>query len=419
MTSHPVSAHPPVYLAVGDTARNPGRSGIQTVVRSLAAAFGAANLPARLVVWHAPSGNFRPLRPEWSLGLGAEPLRDPPVTVASLLAQPTTWPWWVGAGGRGGFVALHHHPQYRRTPPGTWVLLPELVYGEARADRLVAYVRRRGWRLAVIFHDAIPVQHPEYAPPKLPRLHAEYMRALSGADLILPNSEQSADGWRDFLRKEGLRSPPVRTCTLACDLPGSPRVRTVPETTRDPGAPVRMLCVSTLEPRKNHRALLAAYELAVAQRPDLRLELDLVGAPYVGAKDISEAARATMVRQPGLRWHEKIAHGQLHHFYEACDFTVYPSVLEGFGLPIIESLWFGRPCLCANFGVMAENAAGGGCATADVRNSRALADAIIALAESPERRRRLALEATARKLKTWGEYAREVLACMDDTPART
>jgi glycosyltransferase involved in cell wall biosynthesis len=85
-------------------------------------------------------------------------------------------------------------------------------------------------------------------------------------------------------------------------------------------------------------------------------------------------------------------------------------VLEGFGLPVIESLWFGRPCLCANFGVMAENARGGGCLTVDVRDAKALAAALLELAGNPARRRQLALEATRRRLKTWDDYATEVLS---------
>ena len=153
-----------------------------------------------------------------------------------------------------------------------------------------------------------------------------------------------------------------------------------------------------------------------ATRPTCRLELDLVGAPYVGSPDIADDARKILARQPGLRWHEKVEHGRLHQLYEACDFTVYPSVLEGFGLPVIESLWFARPCVCANFGVMAENALGGGCLTTNVRDPQSLADAMIALTASPERRRVLGQEAVARKLKTWGEYADEVLAAMGGLP---
>ncbi len=176
--------------------------------------------------------------------------------------------------------------------------------------------------------------------------------------------------------------------------------------------PIRLLCVSTLEPRKNHDTLLAAYEHAANVRPDLQLELHLVGAAYTGSQDIEDAVSAASKRLPGLRWHGQIEYEQLQALYAGCDFTVYPSVVEGFGLPVIESLWFGRPCVCANFGVMAENAAEGGCLPTDVRDPQALADAILTLASDPALRCKLTAEATTRPLKSWSEYAQEILTCL-------
>ena len=405
---------PPMFYVCGDTARNPGRSGIQTVVRSLAAAFGSTGAPVRPVIWRPGSGHLRPLPAAWSLGLGAEPLRDPPWAARDFLRQPGTWGSLLLAGGCAEGLPLHRHPRHHIAPPGTWVLLPELLYGGNRAGHLVDYVHRRGWRLAAILHDAIPVQHPEFVPPGLPADHAEYMRALGRADLVLPNSEATAQGWHEFMERERLASPPVRVCLLACDLPGISRVRELPPVALGPReAPVRLLCVSTLEPRKNHRALLAAYALAAAQRPDLALTLDLVGASYAGSPDIADAVRAVVARHPDrVHWHERVEHATLQRLYADCEFTVYPSVLEGFGLPIVESLWFARPCLCANFGVMAENAAGGGCFTTNVRDPAALANAMLQLATSPDLRCKLALEATTRHLKTWCEYADELLGAI-------
>ncbi len=384
----------PIFYVCGDTVRNPGRSGIQTVVRSLAAAFGARHAPVRPVVWHGERRHLRPLPADWSLGLGAEPLRDPPT-------------WW------GEHVPLHGHPRHRRAPAGTWVLLPELVYVPGWLPQLLRHVHRRRWRLAAILYDTIPVQHPEFVPPALPALHASYLRGLSGADLILPISEATARDWRDYVTRERLPSPPIHPCTLACDLAGVPRVHALPPV-RPGGSPTRLLCVSTLEPRKNHHTLFDAFALAADRRPDLALELDLVGAPYVGAQAIADAAHALIARYPGrVRWHERVEHTTLRRLYAQADFTVYPSVVEGFGLPVIESLWFGRPCVCANFGVMAESAAGGGCLMVDVRDPGAFADAILTLAGSPDLRHRLAVEGTTRPLKTWAEYASEILGALD------
>ena len=389
---------PSVFLVVDDTVQNPGRSGIQTVVRGLAAALGRRpRVPVRTVLWKRHPGELCPLPPKLSAGLAAEPLRP---------------------RGEVG-VPLHGGIEGRLPPPGAWVLMPELMY-RGEAARLVDYVHLHGWRLAVVFYDAIPVTHPQYVPAALTAEHTAYMEAFARVDLLLPISEDSARAWEAHVAARGLPRPAMRTCPLAGDISGAPRVR--PEEVSPPAttaaatasasqpSTVRMLCVSTLEPRKNHHALLAAYELAAAARPGLRLELELVGAPYTGAEEIAELVGRFAVRHAGrVRWHEQLEYSLLRRLYEECDFTVYPSLLEGFGLPIIESLWFGRPCVCANFGVMAETAAGGGCLTADVRDPAALAEAILVLADSPPSRHELALAATRRHLKTWDEYAADVL----------
>ncbi len=196
------------------------------------------------------------------------------------------------------------------------------------------------------------------------------------------------------------------------------RVTTPPP--RDPARPalVRMLCVSTIEPRKNHRTLMAAYELAAAARPDLELELTLAGAYQPGAEDIAADIHRTIDRHAGrVRWNHAAEYGTLRRLYEACDFTVFPSELEGFGLPIIESLWMNRPCLCGNLGVVAETAGGGGCVTTDVRDPQMIADAMLRMIGTPNFLEGLRVEIAARPLKTWEEYAGEVLAALAETDA--
>ncbi len=79
-SSSPDPHEPIVLLMVGDTVINPGRSGIQTVVRSLATAFGAMKAAVRPVVWNNKYNHLRPLPPNASVGLAAENLRDAPGT---------------------------------------------------------------------------------------------------------------------------------------------------------------------------------------------------------------------------------------------------------------------------------------------------------------------------------------------------
>src|SRR5205085_820471 len=93
----------------------------------------------------------------------------------------------------------------------------------------------------------------------------------------------------------------------------------------------------------------------------LPLRLVLIGNRYASAPEIVEEIQAASQRDPSIEWHGIVDDERLAFEFSSATFTVYPSLVEGFGLPILESLWMGRPCLTHNDGVMYELAKGGGC----------------------------------------------------------
>jgi glycosyltransferase involved in cell wall biosynthesis len=231
------------------------------------------------------------------------------------------------------------------------------------------------------------------------------MQALCDVDLLIATSNAAAEQFRAFVEKHRLRLPPIFVSSLPGELTNQERL------SRKPNAPsetINILCVSTLEPRKNHEALLKAFQLACAAttRPELRLHL--VGDRYKNADSVVKTVEDAIAQSRNVTWHGKVTGEQLADFYRQCDFTVYPSFLEGFGLPIVESLWHRRPCICADFGAMAEIVQGGGCLSVDVRDPAKLAEAIIALATRPELRQKLVDEIENRPMKTWSDYAGEI-----------
>ena len=399
----------PVYLVAGETALSASRSGVPTFVRCLAGACGRRQAAVRLVGWRADAQSLRPLPPELSVGLDAEGLRVKADELGRCAAGWTDPSVGTLDDPFGGMPALHELPAPLAPPPGAWIVLPEVLY-EGQAERLLAYVQRHGWRLAVVLHDLLAVNEPGFFPPDVPNEHDRYLRACSRADLVLPVSEFTADDWRTYTAAKGLVPGRVEVCQPGADT--CVRFLTDGPPSHDPAAPVRMLCVSAVESRKNHAALLAAYDLVAAARPEVRLELCLVGENRRGT-GADAVIHEAMTRHPGrITWYEFVESGALRQLYLECDFTVFPSVLEGFGLPIVEGLWFKRPCVCANFGAMNALAAGGGCITTDVRDPRALAEAMLALVDSPERLAGLAGEIDRRKMRTWEEYAGEVLGLL-------
>lgn len=376
-----------IFLSVTHTALTPARSGIQTVSRSVVRAMPDA-VP---VSWFDSKRYFHTLPPSWAKNVGA-PNPERTMRISSLADVPV----FIAAFGRNHHVPIQRHPRFRGTMAGSWLLMTELM-NKGTMEGMIAFARRHGMRVAAIFFDVIPLQRPDLTQRTVEQ-HTGYIEALNHCDIIFPISQASANGFREF----GGHAP-MHVAVLPAEPVTEPRAMEIsPER-----APLNILCVSTLEPRKNHRTLLAAFEAVGGDAV-----LHLAGAEYGGAPEIAESVRAACLRNPRIRWHPDLTAPQLAELYRACDFTIYPSILEGFGLPVMESLWFARPCICADFGVMAENAAGGGCLTVDVRETAALAGAIRTLMEQPELRRRLASEATQRPLRTWQEYVDDLRDAM-------
>ncbi len=106
---------------------------------------------------------------------------------------------------------------------------------------------------------------------------------------------------------------------------------------------------------------------------------------------------------------DHVSDAELDTLLAQADFTIFSSYEEGFGLPIIESLWNGLPCLCHDSGAIAETAEGGGCLTVDMLDVAAIADGIAKLAFDAETIERLKREISKRRIKTWEDYALELL----------
>jgi glycosyltransferase involved in cell wall biosynthesis len=166
--------------------------------------------------------------------------------------------------------------------------------------------------------------------------------------------------------------------------------------------------VSSFHGRKNHLTLLGAAEKLWQQGS--KFELHLIGR-NVGAplNEIVRQIWKLKMRGRPLRWLRHVDDQTLLRAYSDCRFTVYPSIMEGFGLPIVESLAHGRPCVCGGNGALGEVARGGGCLIVDQTSEDALAAGIKKLLTEPDTYERLSTEARARKFRSWSDYTEKLL----------
>jgi len=285
------------------------------------------------------------------------------------------------------------------------LVLPEVVLDGALPERLV-WARAHALSVAAILYDLIPITHAPLCSRDVVRAFPEYLEGLSGTDLLLAISQHSLDVFEQYTIRRGNHRPNAGVVWLPGQFSAEPRSDRIDPT--EPQGPCRVVCLSTIEPRKNHRVLIGAFRRALNAGRGFDATLELIGNAYAGAEDLALWVRANAAEEPRLTWGGLRSDAEVARALRQATFSVYPSLTEGFGLPVMESLWLGCPVICHNGGVMAELAAGGGCLTVDMADKAAVADALMRLAVDPGLRRKLALEALARPIGDWTWYADEI-----------
>ncbi len=297
-------------------------------------------------------------------------------------------------------------------PTADALVCPELFSAKTGVRLPDIFATVRGPRVA-IFHDAIGLKLPELTPPATVARLPAYLQELLLFDGVAAVSEESAASLRDYWQWLGITAaPPVQAVPHGIE--PQPKVEDVGFA--EPRTP-RVLCVGTIEGRKNHLALLDACE--ALWQEGLSFELQVLGLARADTAGPALAKIAELRRNGRpLLYHGAVPDAELQAAYRQCSFTVYPSMIEGFGLPVIESLQHGRPCICSARGALAESARGGGCIALHQVDAPGLAGAIRRLLQAPGELAALVTEARARRFKSWADCARELNAWMQGLPRR-
>ncbi len=293
----------------------------------------------------------------------------------------------------------------RRMEADDWFLTGELFSGEERAG-FDDFLAGGPGRKAAIFHDAIPLKFPQITWPQSVARHPGYLKLLAKFDRVWAVSAASREELAGFWRWQGLvLTPEVSVLALGADSgSGSRRRRT--DTAKRAAA---LLSVGILEPRKNQTLLLDVAEALWGE--GLAFELHLVGRvnPFFG-KPLLKRVRTLAKRHPGLRYHAEADDAAVGELYARCRASVFPTIAEGCGLPLLESLWQGVPCVCSDLPVLRENADQGGCVAVAVDDRAAWTEALRRVLTDDARVAQLEAEAATRMLPTWADAAETLRA---------
>jgi glycosyltransferase involved in cell wall biosynthesis len=171
-----------------------------------------------------------------------------------------------------------------------------------------------------------------------------------------------------------------------------------------------VLCVGTHEPRKNHLAVLHAAE--VLWRRGLRFSLTFVGGHSWNSQRFDEGLAQLRAAGRPVDNLSGVSDDELWAAYRVSHCVVFPSLNEGFGLPVAEALACGTPVVTSAFGSMAEIAAGGGAVLVDPRDDASLVDGLQRVLTDREEYAALRAAAAARPSRTWDQYAEETWALL-------
>jgi glycosyltransferase involved in cell wall biosynthesis len=218
------------------------------------------------------------------------------------------------------------------------------------------HVKARNGKVVVLIYDIIPITHSAFCNPHHVMRFKKYVQLIYRyADVIVSISEFTKDNIERHCAKVNyLSKPQVYSLKLGVDLDlieAQGHVRSMVRRLFS-GNYLPYLSVGTIEPRKNYLFLLEAFEKVWETSPDV--PLCIVGHYGGGLDDFATDLQNHPQYGKALIWFQDLTDTELAFCYRNAKALVYPSLIEGFGLPLIEALHYGCPVLASDIPVFHE-----------------------------------------------------------------
>lgn len=314
-------------------------------------------------------------------------------------------PAWERMAGRM-FDGLSEAAALAPLGPGDALVIADVCW-QYPVWRAARQARARGSAVVLVVHDLMPLRQPQFCFPLVPRVFETCLREMVAcSDAIVCNSRATEDDLRAWAREQGLTLGPTGHFRLGSD--GLSHVAHEPVrpalaaflATHTPF----FVAVGTFEPKKNYPALVRAFEGLWREGVQVRL--------LIAGRETLECGAFTR----GLRQHPEQGH-RLMTMHDANDAEVaaayaggralvFPSLFEGFGLPLVEARARGSRVLASRIPPF-EELADAGVTLFDPHDEAALAQAVRTLVEAP------GAPPGAMPVTTWADSARQLEAVVD------
>lgn len=312
---------------------------------------------------------------------------------------------------RDGYVTLDGAP-LRGGPGALFFGLDFATDAVFRTRVELRTFREAGGRVWFLVHDALPLTHPQWFTHASCLKYRRWLRVCAAlADGILCVSPVVAAQLAELLPWRFGRAslPPIVTIELGANITPADRRIELAALPATPGLDTAIfnqaaLVVGTLEPRKGHADVLAAFDRLWAQ--GCRAPLVLIGRAGWNTAALQARIRQHPRHGELLFWLDDVDDHALHAAYRYCRLVIVPSLAEGYGLPLDEALALGAPVLARDIPVFRRHGDEPVSYFPQAADPDTIAAAILTAHATAEGPRRFS------PLREWDETARQVVSAL-------
>jgi glycosyltransferase involved in cell wall biosynthesis len=287
------------------------------------------------------------------------------------------------------------------------------IWGRRTVENAFRSAHARGVRVILLVHDLIPMKLPEQADPKAAKSYNTWLvRSAEYVSAYLANSESTARDLREFLSNKKLDHT-VHVTPLAQSniCPALSDRHALNQRVREATTVPYALCVGTIEPRKNLWRLVQVWIRLAG-----RTSLDMPRLILAGRRGwLTDAFLEMLQRTGGLGgwviWISAPTDAELDYLYRHCLFTTTVSLYEGWGLPVGESISYGKTGVVSHTSSLPE-VGGDMMAYCNPETMQSIEAAILRCLNQSERAK-LEARIAQTTLRTWYDVGRDVITALE------
>ncbi len=251
---------------------------------------------------------------------------------------------------KSGVALVQQSEQRLSTRSGDIYMVTGAFWIYPEITRFYNVLKKQGIYIGCYIYDLIPIKHPEFCTSDLTQaFRSAFWKGCHFFDFILTISEYTAEEVYNYITTQGLPSCLITAVPLAHVMTDdSEKIEFNSKKSVEVARSPFILSVGTIEARKNHLYLFQLWKLMIENAKTPVPDLVIVGRWGWRINDLREQIEATNYLNGKIIILSEIDDHGLKELYRKCIFTMFPSFVEGWGLPVGESLTHGKLCVASS-----------------------------------------------------------------------